>query len=172
MKLINLIIICCVFFASCTNVQFADPQPKSLDSLTEIPEKFQGTFIEVSSDTTTYVVTATSISENDTEVFSMDSTMVVKGYGNTLYLNFISSHGFNCHRITLARSFNYEKINISSIRINDSENELKNIKYEKINTSTDPEAEKMEIIIKDINYNQLQSLFDGSGQKEELIRIK
>ena len=169
MKLINLIIICCVFFASCTNVQFADPQPKSLDSLTEIPEKFQGTFIEVSSDTTTYVVTATSISENDTEVFSMDSTMVVKGYGNTLYLNFISSHGFNCHRITLARSFNYEKINISSIRINDSENELKNIKYESIGKS-DKNNQHI-FIIKDINYNQLQKLFEGSS-KQELIRIK
>ena len=168
MKYLKLLFIS-ILIASCTNVQFVDSQPKFLEILCEIPEKFQGTFIEVSVDTTTYVVTATSILEDGKVQFKMDSTMEVKGHGNTLYLNTTGSHGFECHRVTLVRSFNYEKINLSSINIVYAQMELKNIKYESIGKS---EKNNQHIfIIKDINYNQLQKLFEGSS-KQELIRIK
>tara|TARA_A100001037_G_C15058179_1_gene593417 strand:- start:708 stop:1214 length:507 start_codon:yes stop_codon:yes gene_type:complete len=168
MKYLKLLFIS-ILIVSCTNVQFVDSQPEFLERLSEIPEKFQGTFIEVSVDTTTYVVTATSILEDGKVQFKMDSTMEVKGHGNTLYLNTNGSHGFECHRVTLVRSFNYEKINLSSINIVNAQMELKNIKYESIEKSD--ESNQHIFIIKDINYNQLQKLFEGSS-KQELIRIK
>ncbi|MEE2953866.1 MAG: hypothetical protein VX347_01680 [Bacteroidota bacterium] len=151
-----------------------DSQPESLDLLSEIPKRFQGTFILIDKDTTTYVVTSSSVQENSSNnksvVSHIDSTMIIKGQGNTLYINKKASNGFECTRISLVSSFNYEKIEASSINIMNAQDELQNIEYEKINYDADSNEEGAIFLIKKINYNQLQKLFRGNS--EELIRIK
>ena len=73
-------------FASCTNVTFVNPQPEFLESLTEIPEKYQGRFASDDTNEDVNIVTDTTI--NGMSIAS--DSLVVKTRGNYFYVNFLN----------------------------------------------------------------------------------
>lgn len=191
MKLINLIIFCSILFASCTQTQFVEPQPESLDALNEIPENFQGTFFRTSwKDTITYVVTDSSIVQNGKEAFTIGSNMVVKGHGNTLYINAQKEFGFECRRVSLVGALGYEKIIVKAadvpiipaiLDVDENEDSLegieffRNIEYSFIdkegNELSSLEGIEGILLIKRSNMNQLHSFFNHQTAYK-LTRVK
>ena len=98
-------------FASCANVTFVNPQPEFLESLTEIPEKYQGRFVfsEASDDTNedVNIVTATTI--NGMSITS--DSLVVKTRGNYFYVNFLDDKGnYKLYIYQTVHCLGYEKI--------------------------------------------------------------
>ena len=193
MKLINLIIFCSILFASCTQTQFVDPQPESLDALNEIPKNFQGTFYRVTwKDTITYLVTDSSIVQNEKEAFTIGSNMIVKGHGNTLYINTQKEYGFECRRISLVGALGYEKIIVkaadiplipSVVNVDELENDVdpikgieffRNIEYSIIDEEGNEISSLNDgglLLIKRNNMNHLHSFFNHQ-QAYKLTRIK
>ena len=187
MKTTNLFIILMLLFASSTSVHFIDPQPASLDELDVIPEKFQGTFYRASwNDTTIYVVTESSVSENDEKFYSIDSNLIVKGYGNSLYLNSMSIYGYECRLITIVDYLDYENIvvkvadipnnfdNMEEITDFNQLDFFKNLKYSILNEKGEEVSDLEDfqyMVVEDINMNQLHSFFNHQPEYK-LTRVK
>ena len=96
-----------MFLASCTNVNFVSPQPEFLEALSEIPEKYHGSFMDLK-DKDTCVVTIDAI---DGMSINTDS-LVVKTSGNYLYINILDNNK-GTYQVYVFQSIgylNYEKI--------------------------------------------------------------
>ena len=79
---ISTLFLIAILSSSCfgPNVRFIESQPESLEELTSIPDKFQGTFVI---DKDTIEVTDRTISGDTIN----SNTLVVKGWGNYLFVN-------------------------------------------------------------------------------------
>tara|TARA_B110000908_G_scaffold150969_1_gene185377 strand:- start:29 stop:529 length:501 start_codon:yes stop_codon:yes gene_type:complete len=94
-------------FASCTNVTFVSPQPEFLEPLTEIPEKYQGSFVFVETSDDVNIITATTV--NGISIFS--DSVVVKSRGNYFYVNLLADKGnYELYVFKHISCLNYERI--------------------------------------------------------------
>jgi hypothetical protein len=90
--------------ASCTNVSFVNHQPEFLEPLSEIPEKYYGSFLI---DTDTHTVTIDAINGMNINTDSV----VVKARGNYFYVNILDDNGnYELFIYKLIRYLNYENI--------------------------------------------------------------
>tara|TARA_B100001758_G_scaffold224454_1_gene215831 strand:+ start:9197 stop:9811 length:615 start_codon:yes stop_codon:yes gene_type:complete len=89
-----------LFITSCgvDQVNFLNPQPESLDPLSEIPNEYQGEFIV---DGDTHIVTMNSIDG----ISIVDDSVVVKKRGSYFYVNRINDKGF--YNLIVLRRVNY-----------------------------------------------------------------
>ena len=104
MKNLFFLIALVLFLASCTNVNFVNPQPEFTEALSEIPERYHGSFLI---DSDTHVVTINTIDG----MSIIDDSIVVKERGNYFYINTINDNGYyELIIIQLIKSLNYEDI--------------------------------------------------------------
>ena len=83
MKKFILPIITALFFTSCVTVFYPAPQPEFAKELTEIPEKFQGTFEVVGNDIIYKVTQNTIFIDGDT----IEENLVFKSWGDYFFWN-------------------------------------------------------------------------------------
>ena len=93
MQKISLFTLLVILFTSCSDILFTSPQPSFAENLSEIPEDFQGKFNVdrglYPSDTLN--ITDNTITFNGIDYIISDDNLVVKSWGNYLFLNFKDS---------------------------------------------------------------------------------
>ena len=124
MKNLFFLVALVLFLASCTNVNFVSPQPEFLEALSEIPEKYHGSFMDLK-DKDTCVVTIDAI---DGMSINADS-IVVKARGNYLYINILDDvkDTYTLHVFQSIRYLNYEKIYAIFPNITEEKSHLFNV---------------------------------------------
>ena len=124
MKNLFFLVALVLFLASCTNVNFVSPQPEFLKALSEIPEKYHGSFMDLK-DKDTCVVTIDAI---DGMSINADS-VVVKARGNYLYINILDNNKgtYQVYIFQSIRYLNYEKIYAIFPNITEEKSHLFNV---------------------------------------------
>jgi len=124
MKNLFFLVALVLFLASCTNVNFVSPQPEFLKALSEIPEKYHGSFMDLK-DKDTCVVTIDAI---DGMSINADS-VVVKARGNYLYINILDNNKgtYQVYVFQSIRYLNYEKIYAIFPNITEEKSHLFNV---------------------------------------------
>ena len=91
MQKIILFTLLVILFTSCTDIFFTSPQPSFAKNLSEIPEDFQGKFNidrgSYTSDTVDLNITDNTITSNGIDYTISADNLVVKSWGNYLFLN-------------------------------------------------------------------------------------
>ena len=105
------------FLASCTNVSFVNHQPEFLDPLSEIPEKYHGTFL-IKTDTHSIAIDAIDGMSINTD------SLVVKSRGNYFYVNILDDNGKQCY---LLDNVNENQFNLLVSSVTSEKAELKRI---------------------------------------------
>ena len=151
-----------LFLASCTNVNFVSPQPEFVETLSEIPEKYHGSFLI---DKDTHTVTVNTI---DGISINHDS-LVVKERGNYFYVNTKNDSGYYELRIIhLVKFLNYEEITLHAPYIYNrdytSEEQLKLFNIVR-QGDEDP-------VLDNITVNQLSILTNSSSNKINVLRLQ
>ena len=125
MKNLFFLVALVLFLASCTNVNFVSPQPEFLEALSEIPEKYHGSFMNLK-DKDTCVVTIDSINGMSINTDSL----VVKARGNYLYINILDNNKgtYQVYVFKSIRYLNYEKIYAIFPNITEEKSHLFNVK--------------------------------------------
>ena len=124
MKNLFFLVALVLFLASCTNVNFVSPQPEFLEALSEIPEKYHGSFMDLK-DKDTCVVTIDAI---DGMSINTDS-FVVKARGNYLYINILDDvkETYTLYVFQSIHYLNYEKIYAIFPNITEEKSHLFNV---------------------------------------------
>jgi hypothetical protein len=147
--------------ASCTNVSFVNHQPEFLESLSEIPEKYHGTFLV---ETDTHTVTIDVI-----DGVSINSdTIVVKARGNYFYVNILDDNGnYELYVYKLIRYLNYENIYALFPNIDSEQTHLFNV-IDDCNLNKGKQC----YLLDNVNENQFNLLVNSVATKKvELKRI-
>ena len=124
MKNLFFLVALVLFLASCTNVNFVSPQPEFLEALSEIPEKYHGSFMNLK-DKDTCVVAIDSINGMSINTDSL----VVKARGNYLYINILDNNKgtYQVYVFQSIRYLNYEKIYAIFPNITEEKSHLFNV---------------------------------------------
>ena len=156
------------------DIRFVKPQPETLDKLITIPEKFQGVFL-INQDT----ITVTKHTINEDSINSKE--IVIKGWGNHLFVNKLEDSLYKFCYGTIIESWNHEKLNIkyfsSNIWTNDMSNESN--KQKKINLLIsnkqypiiDIDTVNGYFILDNVSINQFQHLLN-TAESIELTRLQ
>jgi|TARA_B100000795_G_C22539755_1_gene338358 hypothetical protein len=163
----NLFFLTVLFFslASCTNVSFVSPQPEFLEPLSEIPEKFRGSFFLNDKPKDVSVVT-----NNTIEGVSIDSdSLIVKARGNYLYVNILSErNNYELYIFKAVFYLNYEKIYVICPNIEKEKLHLFNVIDEFEDFFT-----KQSFLLNNVNVNQFNLLVNSaSNEKSEFKRLR
>jgi len=181
---ISTLFIVAILFSSCfgPNVRFIEPQPESLEELTSIPEKFQGTFV-IHNDTievTDCTISGDTINSN---------TLVVKGWGNYLFVNSLENGVYKLGCAKVVNVWNNEELSLEYFVLSDDlidpPNEFSMKEKEKfwmeeidkmIADVNNPivgldTTEGFYFILDNVSINQFQSLLNNA-KSEKVTRIK
>ena len=166
MKNLFFLVALVLFLASCTNVNFVSPQPEFLEALSEIPEKYHGSFMDLK-DKDTCVVTIDAI---DGMSINADS-VVVKARGNYLYINILDNNK-GTHQVYVFQSIrylNYEKIYAIFPNITEEKSHLFNV----ISTTTYSTTDHS-YLLDNVTVNQFNLLVNSVSvdNKMEWKRLK
>ena len=161
------------------NVRFIESQPESLEELTSIPEKFQGTFV-INKDTievTDRTISGDTINSN---------TLVVKGWGNYLFVNSLENGVYKLGCAKVVNVWNHEELSLEYFQlypdISDdlAEEEYETAAAEKLDQMIADEnnpivgidsTEGYLILLDNVSINQFQSLLNHA-ESEKVTRIK
>ena len=173
---ISSIIFITILFPSCfpTDVRFIEAQPEHLEELTLIPNQFQGIFV-INNDTV--VVTDCTINEDTIN----SNTLVVKGWGNYLFINSLEYGVYKLGCAKLVNSWNNENISLEYFVLLDSfeaDGEWDSMDYID-NMIADKDHPLIRIdsindfhfIFDNVSINHFQSLLNNA-KSEKLTRIK
>jgi hypothetical protein len=147
--------------ASCTNVSFVNHQPEFLEPLSEIPEKYHGTFLL---ETDTHTVTIDVI-----DGMSINSdTIVVKARGNYFYVNILVDNGnYQLYVYKLIRYLDYENSYAVFPIIDSEQTHLFNV-IDEWNCNNGKQC----YLLDNVNENQFNLLVNSVATKKvELQRI-
>jgi len=147
--------------ASCTNVSFVNHQPEFLEPLSEIPEKYHGSFLI---DTDTHAVTIGTI---DGMSINADS-IVVKARGNYFYVNILDDNGnYELYVYKLIRYLDYENSYAVFLNIDSEQTHLFNV-IDKWNCNNGKQC----YLLDNVNENQFNLLINSvTCEKVELKKI-
>ena len=195
MKKIILLILSVIFFASCSDIFFINPQPEFAENLSEIPEDFQGLFI-IDFDFPTSNDDSLDLDEpvsEDEEYFlnikddrltmpdgsdftTATDNLVVKSMDNYLFLNLKDSTGKWELLTILSDPSSYDqKFSIQYMYIESTGIDLgqfNNVDTIPADTITNPLDYTKYIILDEINRSQFDYLLKKSSEaKYNLIRV-
>jgi hypothetical protein len=166
MKNLVFLVALVLFLVSCTNVKFVSPQPEFLKALSEIPEKYHGSFMDLK-DKDTCVVTKDAI---DGMSINADS-VVVKARGNYLYINILDNNKgtYQVYVFQSIRYLNYEKIYAIFPNITEEKSHLFNV----ISTTTYSTTDHS-YLLDNVTVNQFNLLVNSVSvdNKMEWKRLK
>ena len=166
MKNLFFLVALVLFLASCTNVNFVSPQPEFLEALSEIPEKYHGSFMDLK-DKDTCVVTIDAI---DGMSINTDS-FVVKARGNYLYINILDDvkETYTLYVFQSIHYLNYEKIYAIFPNITEEKSHLFNVISTTAYSTTDHSY-----LLDNVNVNQFNLLVNSVSvdNKMEWKRLK
>ena len=195
MKKISLLILSVIFFASCSDIFFINPQPEFAENLSEIPEDFQGLFIidfdfptsnddsldleePVSEDEEYFLnIKADRLTIPDGSDFTIATgNLVVKSMDNYLFLNIKDSTGKWELLTILSDPSSYDqKFSIQYMYIESTGIDLgqfNNVDTIPADTITNPLDYTKYIILDEINRSQFDYLLKKSHEaKYNLIRV-
>ena len=195
MKKISLLILSVIFFASCSDIFFINPQPEFAENLSEIPEDFQGLFIidfdfptpnddsldleePVSEDEEYFLnIKADRLTIPDGSDFTIATgNLVVKSIDNYLFLNIKDSTGKWELLTILSDPSSYDqKFSIQYMYIESTGIDLgqfNNVDTIPADTITNPLDYTKYIILDEINRSQFDYLLKKSHEaKYNLIRV-
>ena len=179
---ISTLFLVAILFSSCfgPNVAFIEAQPESLEELTSIPEKFQGTFV-INKDT--IAVTDCTISGDTIN----SNTLVVKGWGNYLFVNSLEKGVYKLGCAKVVNVWNNEELSLEYFVLSDdlidppdefSMKEREKFWMEEIdkmiagkNVIIDVDTNDRYFILDNVSLNQFQSLLNNA-KSEKVTRIK
>ena len=172
-----------ILFSSCfgPNVRFIESQPESLEELTSIPEKFQGTFV-IHKDTievTDCTISGDTINSN---------TLVVKGWGNYLFVNSLENGVYKLGCAKVVNAWNYEELSLEYFLIDPWKDMSDDLPKEEFETAAKEKLDQMiadennpivgidstesfYLILDNVSINQFQSLLNHA-ESEKVTRIK
>ena len=158
------------------NVRFIESQPESLEKLTSIPEKFQGTFV-IDKDTievTDHTISGDTINSN---------TLVVKGWGNYLFVNSLENGVYKLGCAKVVNAWNYEELSLEYFLIDpwkdmgdfdenrDAKEKLDQMIADENNPIVGIDSTERYLILDNVSVNQFQSLLNHA-ESEKVTRIK
>jgi len=162
------------------NVRFIESQPESLEELTSIPEKFQGTFVI---DKDTIEVTDRTISGDTIN----SNTLVVKGWGNYLFVNSLENGVYKLGCAKVVNAWNYEELSLEYFLIDPWKDMSDDLPKEEFETAAKEKLNQMiadennpivgidsterYLILDNVSINQFQSLLN-CAESEKVTRIK
>mgnify|MGYP001355885237 CR=1 FL=1 len=156
------------------DIRFVQPQPEHLNELITIPEKFQGVFL-VKQDT----ITVTKHTINEDSINSKE--IVVKGWGNHLFVNKLEDSLYKFSYGTIVESWNHTKLNIKYFSsdiwlkdISNTSNEQKKIDLlisEKQYPIIDIDTVNGYFILDNVSVNQFQHLLNNA-ESEKVTRLQ
>ena len=162
------------------NVRFIESQPESLEELTSIPEKFQGTFVI---DKDTIEVTDRTISGDTIN----SNTLVVKGWGNYLFVNSLENGVYKLGCAKVVNAWNYEELSLEYFLIDPWKDMSDDLPKEEFETAAKEKLNQMiadennpivgidsterYLILDNVSINQFQSLLNHA-ESEKVTRIK
>ena len=162
------------------NVRFIESQPESLEELTSIPEKFQGTFVI---DKDTIKVTDRTISGDTIN----SNTLVVKGWGNYLFVNSLENGVYKLGCAKVVNAWNYEELSLEYFLIDPWKDMSDDLPKEEFETAAKEKLNQMiadennpivgidsterYLILDNVSINQFQSLLNHA-ESEKVTRIK
>jgi len=162
------------------NVRFIESQPESLEELTSIPEKFQGTFVI---DKDTIEVTDRTISGDTIN----SNTLVVKGWGNYLFVNSLENGVYKLGCAKVVNAWNYEELSLEYFLIDPWKDMSDDLPKEEFETAAKEKLNQMiadennpivgidsterYFILDNVSVNQFQSLLNHA-ESEQVTRIK
>jgi len=162
------------------NVRFIESQPESLEELTSIPEKFQGTFVI---DKDTIEVTDRTISGDTIN----SNTLVVKGWGNYLFVNSLENGVYKLGCAKVVNALNYEELSLEYFLIDPWKDMSDDLPKEEFETAAKEKLNQMiadennpivgidsierYLILDNVSINQFQSLLNHA-ESEQVTRIK
>ena len=158
------------------NVRFIESQPESLEKLTSIPEKFQGTFVI---DKDTIEVTDRTISGDTIN----SNTLVVKGWGNYLFVNSLENGVYKLGCAKVVNAWNYEELSLEYFLIDpwkdmgdfdenrDAKEKLDQMIADENNPIVGMDSTEGYLILDNVSVNQFQSLLNHA-ESEKVTRIK
>ena len=149
MKHLFYLFLLAILCASCgPNVAFVNPQPIFLDNLQEIPNEYQGEFLDLKYPDEDPI----KITKNSIEISGIDvDSFVVKSQGNYLYFNILNPDGYFELYITRIVSYmDQENIQVIVPSIDSKELKYFDLKFIKYN-----DGEIEDYILDDLNINQL-----------------
>ena len=162
------------------NVRFIESQPESLEELTSIPEKFQGTFVI---DKDTIEVTDRTISGDTIN----SNTLVVKGWGNYLFVNSLENGVYKLGCAKVVNAWNYEELSLEYFLIDPWKDMSDDLPKEEFETAAKEKLDQMiadennpivgidsterYLILDNVSINQFQSLLNHA-ESEQVTRIK
>ena len=162
------------------NVRFIESQPESLEELTSIPEKFQGTFV-IHKDTievTDCTISGDTINSN---------TLVVKGWGNYLFVNSLEKGVYKLGCAKVVNVWNNEELSVEYFLIDPWKDMSDDLPKEEFETAAEEKLNQMiadennpivgidstelYLILDNVSINQFQSLLNNAAS-QEVTRIK
>jgi len=162
------------------DVRFIESQPESLEELTSIPEKFQGTFVI---DKDTIEVTDRTISGDTIN----SNTLVVKGWGNYLFVNSLENGVYKLGCAKVVNAWNYEELSLEYFLIDPWKDMSDDLQKEEFETAAKEKLDQMiadennpivgidsterYLILDNVSINQFQSLLNHA-ESEKVTRIK
>ena len=162
------------------DVRFIESQPESLEELTSIPEKFQGTFVI---DKDTIEVTDRTISGDTIN----SNTLVVKGWGNYLFVNSLENGVYKLGCAKVVNAWNYEELSLEYFLIDPWKDMSDDLPKEEFETAAKEKLNQMiadennpivgidsterYLILDNVSINQFQSLLNHA-ESEKVTRIK
>ena len=162
------------------NVRFIESQPESLEELTSIPEKFQGTFVIYKD---TIEVTDRTISGDTIN----SNTLVVKGWGNYLFVNSLENGVYKLGCAKVVNAWNYEELSLEYFLIDPWKDMSDDLPKEEFETAAKEKLNQMiadennpivgidsierYLILDNVSINQFQSLLNHA-ESEQVTRIK
>jgi len=180
MKNIIKIFISLLFFISCTNVYFENPQPAYLDNVKKIPSKFHGSFENIKYSSNFFGKESTTIDKyiisdkfcvinNDTLKVNSDD-LIIKSHGNRLYVNMRKDSVYQFCVLNRHNYFGSDSIFVRNIFYNPDNRDFKSFflhTYDYILTIIDSselkESEGGIININDsLNVNELNAILNRS----------
>ena len=180
---ISTLFLVAILFSSCLgpNVRFIESQPESLEELTSIPEKFQGTFVI---DKDTIEVTDCTISGDTIN----SNTLVVKGWGNYLFVNSLEKGVYKLGCAKVVNVWNNEELSLEYFLIDPWKDMSDDLPKEEFETAAKEKLDQMiadennpivgidstesfYFILDNVSINQFQSLLNNAESKK-VIRIK
>ena len=147
--------------ASCTNVSFVNHQPEFLEPLSEIPEKYHGTFL-IETDTHSVMIDAIDGMSINTD------SVVVKARGNYFYVNILDDNGnYELYVYRLIRYLDYENSYAVFPNIDSEQTHLFNV-IDEWNCNNGKQC----YLLDNVNENQFNLLVSSvTSEKVELKRI-
>ena len=179
---ISTLFLIAILSSSCfgPNVRFIESQPESLEELTSIPEKFQGTFVI---DKDTIEVTDRTISGDTIN----SNTLVVKGWGNYLFVNSLENGVYKLGCAKVVNAWNYEELSLEYFLIDPWKDMSDDLPKEEFETAAKEKLDQMiadennpivgidsterYLILDNVSINQFQSLLNHA-ESEKVTRIK